>query len=44
MFSTSHQPMRTARITTEQGCVIPRQRQGRSNERRQAIAESAGTR
>lgn len=44
MYTTSHQPMRTRTITTEdKGCIrIPRQ--GRSTERRRAIAESAAIR
>jgi hypothetical protein len=49
--STSYQPMRTGVLIPRQrpgkprelGCVHP-QRPGRSNDRRKAIAESAGTR
>ena len=39
MHTTSHQPMRTARITTDEGCVIPRQRRGRNTERQQWLRE-----
>jgi hypothetical protein len=44
MFTTSHQPMRTRRVVTDQGCVIPRQRESRQRARRRAIAESTGIR
>lgn len=49
--STSYQPMRTGVVIPRQrpgeprepGCIT-RQRPGRTNDRRQAIAESAGVR
>lgn len=41
MHGTSHMPMRSATIRIPEGC-IRRERPGRGNERRRAIAESAG--
>lgn len=44
MQSTSHTRMRTRRVVTEDGRYIPRQRPGRGNDERDAIAQSIGLR